>query len=665
MPAKTAQPPAEQAEITLRAYVPAELIIDDNIRNDTEATVDKEFVASLKAHAATSPLTFPSEESGYVPCGNHTPVALVTRPDGALKVLLGHRRTIGCTRAGTFVLGFVAGPEGDEATARRARVIDQLTENRQREPLARSEEAGALLALFDLGMTAAGVAKATGIGKPEITQQVAVAGSALAAAAVDRYEFLTLEQAAVLDEFAEDPEALKALVKASRDNPGEFTHLVQRFRDSAGERAQKAALIAELEAAGYQVTDDWHKVNQLGWHNLRNWVNQDGSDISYEDHAACPHRAVRIEQELTWPAEAEAAWREANAAYIEQLREDDGAGPDDTIEVEFGTTDEAIEAGHVMLWVTGQGYCADPQAAGHKDRYEGSRMGGSSSSPAKPEPGTAEAERVKEERRSLLRQNREWRSATEVRIAHLKALLALPDLKPKKRGGALTLAADLPDAALAHIADAIARGEAAPEKMGEGHALACRLLGLTDPKGYGGRDLITAAITTATPARRPVIALAMILAGAEGEDGTWGCCADVHTWQRADGREPGFGNSQFHSDRSRAARYLAFLAEHAGYTMTDLERLVAYGKPAQETTAPETPADDGEAAALDEDAAYTAADAAGPGDDEDYDDEFGGDTGPDEPGADDVPGPDEIGPDDDGVAPAGAADTGSGVTDGS
>ena len=41
--------------ITLEAFDPAELLMDANARSDAEATVDKAFVASLKAHAATSP----------------------------------------------------------------------------------------------------------------------------------------------------------------------------------------------------------------------------------------------------------------------------------------------------------------------------------------------------------------------------------------------------------------------------------------------------------------------------------------------------------------------------------------------------------------------------------------------------------------------------------
>ena len=85
--------------------------MDANARSDAEATVDKAFVAELKAYAKVSPRG----------CGNHTPVEL-RRSDGQLRVRTGHRSTIGCIRAGVPVFGFVAGDEGDE----RADLVSRL-----------------------------------------------------------------------------------------------------------------------------------------------------------------------------------------------------------------------------------------------------------------------------------------------------------------------------------------------------------------------------------------------------------------------------------------------------------------------------------------------------------------------------------------------------------
>ena len=111
--------------ITLQAFVPAELRIGDNARTDAEATITKEWVAQLKEHAKHSPISFPSPDGTLVTCGNHTAVPVVRCPDGELEILFGARRTLGCIRAGVYLLGYIAGDKGDNQAARRARLLDQ------------------------------------------------------------------------------------------------------------------------------------------------------------------------------------------------------------------------------------------------------------------------------------------------------------------------------------------------------------------------------------------------------------------------------------------------------------------------------------------------------------------------------------------------------------
>ena len=62
--------------ITLQAFVPAELRIDDNARTDAEATINKECVAQLKEHAKV-----PSPDGLREP----HPCPLVRCPDGELE----------------------------------------------------------------------------------------------------------------------------------------------------------------------------------------------------------------------------------------------------------------------------------------------------------------------------------------------------------------------------------------------------------------------------------------------------------------------------------------------------------------------------------------------------------------------------------------------------
>ena len=109
----------------LLAFIPAELVIDDKTRRDVEATITADFVGGLREYAKRSAL-YPSAhtEGEMHPCGNHTPIAVMTTADGQLKVRVGRRRTVGCRRAGVAVLGYNVGPEGDTAAEQRAALID-------------------------------------------------------------------------------------------------------------------------------------------------------------------------------------------------------------------------------------------------------------------------------------------------------------------------------------------------------------------------------------------------------------------------------------------------------------------------------------------------------------------------------------------------------------
>jgi hypothetical protein len=132
----------------------------------------------------------------------------------------GTARNIGCLRAGVPVLGFVADDEGDERADRRARLIEQWNENHHRVPMTVRDDTAVLLALFDEEqMTEAAIAKATELARPQVTASLTVARSQVAVQAAERWDFLTLDQAAALAEFEDDQEALAALVQAAKAAP--------------------------------------------------------------------------------------------------------------------------------------------------------------------------------------------------------------------------------------------------------------------------------------------------------------------------------------------------------------------------------------------------------------------------------------------------------------
>jgi ParB family chromosome partitioning protein len=513
-------------QIVLEAFDPGALLLDANMRTNAEATVTKADVALCKKIAA-------ERADG---CGNFVPVTLVRRPDGKLRVRTGHRRTIGCQRAGARVLGFVAGDEGDERADQRARLIEQWNENHHRKPTTLADDAGTVLALFDEGaMTEAGIAKAIGLPRPQVAASLAVARSELATKAASRWEFLDLFQAATLAQFEGDEQALTALVHAARDNPGQFGHVAARLRATRDEREAKAAFTAELDAQGIAIYSEqpyvpWQKA-------LENLRDGDGGEITPEAHATCPGRAVTIAYDWDWASGAEAAYRAAHG-----LTEEDMAA------VEFDTDEEARAAGFVPGWQIHRHLCTDPEQYGHTNIH-GTPSGTPTREQETAEDEAAAAARKTEERRRVRRRNTEWRAANETRTSHLKALLA----RKAPPAGTVTL-----------IVEAMARGETQPLMSSFGHQTACELLGLPgDGAATGHRDLLLAELGRASEKRAQVIALAMVLGAAEHG------VRDVHTWQSAEGS---YLASQ---GVPLAARYLAWLAAHTGYALSGIEAEVA------------------------------------------------------------------------------------------
>jgi ParB family chromosome partitioning protein len=532
--------------ITLKAFHPGDLLLDANARTNAEATVTKADVALCKTIAAARP-------DG---CGNNVPITLVRRPDGQLRVRTGHRRALGCQRAGVPVLGFIAGDEGDERADRRARLIEQWNENHHREPMTIRDDTAVLLALFDdEQMTEAAIAKATGLPRPQVAASLTVARSEVAVNAAERWDFLTLDQAATMAEFEADEEALTALYQTAKDSPGQFAHVAARLRATRNEREAKTAFTAELEAQGITIYGDrsyapW----TLALENLR---DGDGNQITPEAHTACPGRAVTISYDWDWAPGAEAAYRAAHGL----------ADDDDLVGLEFADDEEARAAGFVPGWQVGRHLCTDPQQYGHANVH-GTPGDTPNQGQQTAEDEAAEAARKTEERRRVRQRNTAWRAATETRTSHLKALLG----RKAPPAGALKL-----------VVEAMARGETQPQMSSFGHQTACELLGLAgNGAATGHRDLLLAELDRASDKRAQVIALAMVLGAAEHG------VRDVHTWQSAENKYwASYGVPQ-------AARYLAWLAEHTDYTLSDIEAEVAAHAAGHAAAGPSEPAGEAE-----------------------------------------------------------------------
>jgi hypothetical protein len=240
----------------------------------------------------------------------------------------------------------------------------------------------------------------------------------------------------------------------------------------------------------------------------------------------------------TWAPGAEAAYRAAH-----NLADDD-----DLADIEFGTDEEAREAGFVPTWQVGRYLCTDPGQYGHANVH-GTPSGTPTHDQQAAEDQAAEAARQTEQRRRVRQRNTQWRAATDTRTSHLKAVLG----RKAPPAGALKL-----------VVEAMARGETQPQASSFGHQTACELLGLTsDGAATGHRDLLLSELIRASEKRAQVIALAMVLGAAEHG------VRDVHVWQAAE------DNYRLHHGVPLAARYLAWLADHTDYSLSDIEAEVA------------------------------------------------------------------------------------------
>jgi ParB family chromosome partitioning protein len=208
---------------------PATLVVSANVRAD--AGLDKQFVASVKDQGVLVPIVARRGE------------------DGQLHVQLGQRRTLAAVEAGRpLVPVYVVDIPDDGKAGEVVRIVRQIIENDHRQGLRDADRVHAHQQLALLGLSAGQIARRTRAGVRRVKASLAVAGSELVAAAMDRFD-LTLAQAEVLAEFDDDPEAVKALTVTARQDPDQFGHVAQRLRD---DRAEAAARARAHRAAGHR-----------------------------------------------------------------------------------------------------------------------------------------------------------------------------------------------------------------------------------------------------------------------------------------------------------------------------------------------------------------------------------------------------------------------------
>ncbi len=322
---------------TVEHMDPMALVIEANVR--PSAPVTPTFVQSIRENGVLTPVLARRDEHGNV------------------LVRAGQRRTLAAREAGLGAMPVYV-VDADEATAER--IIQQLVENDQREPLTGSDRIAAFQQLAFEGMPVATIAKRLGTKTKDVKTALTVAENPTAAAAVAEHP-ITLDQAATLIEFEDDPNTTAALIKTATTDPTQFAHAVQRARDERTRARIKAEAVADLTARGYEILD-----REPSWGgtitHIRDLRTAEGERVTAE----------QIEQ------------TDGRAAYV------------------------VVYHGHEEAKVNY--YLTDFKAAGFR------REGGAASGPMTDE--------QKAERRELIANNKAWASAETVRREWLTAFLA-------------------------------------------------------------------------------------------------------------------------------------------------------------------------------------------------------------------------------------------------
>lgn len=215
---------------SLELLDPATLTVDTNVRRDAELTA--EFVASIKEHGVLVPVV--GHRAG----------------DGTVHVLMGQRRTLAAVEVGlaSIAVHVVATPEEAD------RLATQVVENDHRRALTDSDRAEAYHQLSLLGVSPVKIARRMGAKKALVETALRVKGNDTAAAALA--QGITLEQAAVIEEFSADAAGVAVLEQLAAENPSNFAHRAQRMRDDRANAALVATATAEAVEAGLTVLEE-------------------------------------------------------------------------------------------------------------------------------------------------------------------------------------------------------------------------------------------------------------------------------------------------------------------------------------------------------------------------------------------------------------------------
>ena len=490
---------------------PNDLDIDPHVRDHPD--IDRDFLASIKEHGVLQP------------------ILAVRAPDGQIRVRAGQRRTLAARQANLATVPVYITTDNTNPDKARdaARIAEQIVENDHRAALTESQRAKGIQQLLLHGVTPTKVAKALSIRKEVVEAAATIAESAPALEALDTTQ-LTIEQAASLAEFNNDPDSLHYLQTAA--NPGEFDHRLSELRQQARSAAERAAAAEPLRQQGYTILDQRPSYyDSLARSSLVRLFTPQGEPADQDE-------SITSARPELW-----AVWLEEATTYIDTRTGEAVDEYDVDWDIAANDTDTEAEEGYIHPRYVQETsgfkqtfYCLDPAAAGlitSEDHYgqRGSARGGGIETAEQAE---ARKDAERRERRKVVVLNKLGQAAAEVRQAWVKDTLLSRKTPPK--GAAMFIARQLcehPHLITAHSTKETTRA----------------LLGLAE--GHTISAAVSALPPTGDP-RATVITLGLVLAAMEAE-------TPKDAWRRS--------YSTYSKD------YLTFLAAN-GYQLSDVEKVI-------------------------------------------------------------------------------------------
>lgn len=520
------------AQGTIEHVDPNLLDIGDNVRD--VAVLDKEFVASIKEHGVLVPLTG---------------VRSVDNPE-TVRVRNGQMRTLAAREVGlpfvpVYVLPSTAADASEDLIER---VIHQIVTNDRAHALTDAQRAKGIQQMIDAGMSVTKVAKKLSMPKDVIKAAHTAAGSQAAMEYLDSTQ-ISLEEAATLAEFEDDPAALARLVNAAGTRHFEYT--VATLREERASAEAQAKVAAEYAERGFTVlTERPHRTDSaavplayLVTHDA-DGAEVDATEAAVTDPAQWAvllyESTVLVDRSTGEPVDEDAVdWntQDDDAATPEEgLRHANTVEDRETYLPEYFCLDYAAAGLSVAQDRVRQYFpttdSADEDAEAQRRREDEAQAR-----------ADAEAEAEKRDRRKVLALNKLGAAAIVVRREFLTKLLS------RKTA---------PKGAAAFVADALARDAYMLTGL---HAdeTAAELLGIKS--GQQVRTL-TKGMDSAADARAQVVVLAMVLGALEARTGK-------DAW-----RNPGIiGGTASWARNVTGGDYLKFLVAQ-GYTLSPVEEII-------------------------------------------------------------------------------------------